>query len=277
MSAAGSADALAALLLAVRDGAPPLDPPPPELAPADLAAAYAVADRVVAALAPRLGPVRGWKVGATNARGQQMLGLDAPFYGRDFASTILRDDDAPAWRTDGRRFTVEAEVGFVLARDLPPRATPYDAHEVRAALARAVPLLEINRPAYARPFEIGGRWLVADNGVTQGLVVGGPGVALADLSLDGLAADAVSPLADETVRMSRNGEPCAEGAASAVLGDPLRAVHWLANALSARGLGLRAGDVVASGGMTPPVPMQPGDAFLAEYPRLGRVRLRVGD
>ncbi len=259
------AERLAARLLEVRGGAPLLDPPPAGLAPPDLASAYAAAHRVVAALEATLGPVRGYKVGATSAGGQKMLGLDEPFYGCEPARAVL--ESGATWHSLGRAYTVEAEVGFVVARDLPPRAAPYGEYEVRDALALAIPLFEINRPAYARPFEVGGLWLVADNGVTHGLVTGGPGAAV---------AAAAARLADETVRMTRNGAPCAEGSASVVLGDPLRAVHWLANALGRHGRGLRAGDVVASGAMTPPVPMTPGDEIVARYATLGEVRTSVG-
>jgi 2-keto-4-pentenoate hydratase len=261
---AARAERLATLLLRVRDGAPLLDPPPADLAPPDLASAYAAAHRIVATLEPTLGPVRGYKVGATSSGGQKMLGLDEPFYGCDPARTLL--GDGATWHSRRSVYTVEAEVGFVVGRDLPPRDAPYEFSEVRDALARAVPLLEINRPAYARPFEVGGLWLVADNGVTQGLVTGGPGVAV---------AAAGGSLALETVRTTRNGATCAEGAASVVLGDPLRAVHWLATALNRHGRGLRAGDVVASGAMTPPVAMMPGDRFVATYATLGEVRLSV--
>jgi 2-keto-4-pentenoate hydratase len=257
---------LARVLLEVRDGAPLLDPPPPALEPPTVAAAYEVAARVVEALSARHGPVRGYKIGATSDRGQQLLGLVEPFHGCAFAQAILADD--ATYASGGRECTIEAEIGFVVARDLPPRAESYSYEEVCAALARAVPLFEVNRPAYARALEIGGRWLIADNGVTQAFAVGGPGRAL-DRSV-------VVALRDESLRMLRNGVPVAEGAARVVLGDPLRAVQWLANALAGRGRGLRAGDVIASGATTPPVPMHAGDAFAAEYSSLGRVRLHVG-
>lgn len=258
-------DRLAAALLAVRDGAPPLESPPPELEPPDVDAAYAVAARVVAALATRFGPVRGYKVGATSERALAVLDLDEPFYGCACESTILAND--ARYATDGRACTIEAEVGFVVARDLPVGVISYTADDVLAALACAVPLFEVNRPAYARPLEIGGRWLVADNGVTQAFVVGGPGRAL--------DAEVARQLRDETLRMSRNGVPVAEGAAQVVMGDPLRSVHWLANALVRHGRGLRAGDVIASGATTPPIAMTAGDAFIADYSTLGRVCVRV--
>lgn len=257
-------DRLVARLLAVRDGGALIDPVPSDLAPVDLAAAYAVADRLALVLAQRLGPVSGYKIGATSAGGQRTLGLSEPFFGRTFAQQRLADGSA--FEARGREYTVEAEVGFVVGRDLPPRARPYTPAEVHSALASAVPLLEINRPSYAKPLEIGGLWLVADNGVTQGVVVGLPGASAA----------AASSVALETVQLTRNGTACAEGSAQVVLGDPLRAVAWLANALRARGLGLRAGEVVASGAMTPPIPVAAGDELVATYGTLGRVRLAIG-
>ena len=250
-------------LLSVRAGAPDLDHVPESLRPRDLAEAYAVADLLVAALAPVLGVVAGYKVGATSTQGQQLLGLTEPFFGRNFARRIQRD--GASWEAAGRPCSAEAEVGFVLGKDLPARGSAYSLSEVRAAIERVVPLLEINRPAFKRPFEVGGLCLVADNGVTQGLVIGGPGSALlADGSLGG-----------ETVRMFHNGAHCAEGTAAVVLDDPINAVCWLANALRVRGGGLHAGVTIASGAMTPPIPLVAGDRIVAEYSTLGRVAINV--
>ena len=250
-------------LLSVRAGAPEFDAVPEPLRPRDLAEAYAVADLLVAALASALGGVAGYKVGATSTQGQQLLGLTEPFFGRNFAQRIRRD--GASWDAAGRPCSAEAEVGFVLGKDLPARRSAYSLSEVRAAVDRVVPLLEINRPAFKRPFDAGGLCLVADNGVTQGLVIGGPGgPLLAEGSLSG-----------ETVRMFHNDAVCAEGAAAAVLGDPINALWWLANALRVRGRGLHAGETIASGAMTPPIPLVAGDRIVAEYSTLGRAAVNV--
>ena len=44
------------------------------------------------------------------------------------------------------------------------------------------------------------------------------------------------------------------------MGDPAVAVAWLANCLGSRGERLRAGWLVLSGGLTAPVPLEPGQA-----------------
>ena len=43
-----------------------------------------------------------------------------------------------------------------MGKDLPARRSAYSLSEVRAAVERVVPLLEINRPAFKWPFEVGG-------------------------------------------------------------------------------------------------------------------------
>ena len=255
--------ALVSRLLAVRDGAPLIEDVPCAQRPRDVAEAYTIADDIVATLEPQWGAVVGYKIGATSTGGQQLLGLAEPFYGRAFAQRVTRG--AARWDAENGPYTLEAEVGFVLAYDLPPRAEPYTLAEVHDAVEAVVPVLEVNRPSYARPFEVGGLCLIADNGVTQGLAVG-EAVAL---------VAALPNLAIERVRMLRNGEQCADGHAAAVLGNPLNALLWLANALRAQGRGLRGGDVVASGAMTPPVAMAGGDVFAARYTTLGRIDLQV--
>ena len=226
-------------LVEVRDGAPLLDEVAMAERPPDLDSAYAIADEIVGTLTSKYGHIAAYKVGATSVAGQKLLGLSEPFYGRIFATRVLKGE-TPSFHGDLRACSVEAEVGFLMGTDLPPRTLAYTDGEVVDAIARVVPLFEINRPSFARPFDVGGLCLIADNGVTQGLVIGGPGIAFGQ----------DRQLAIETVRMFRNGEPCAEGSAMGVLGDPLRAVTWLANALSARGHTLRAGHLIASGAMT---------------------------
>lgn len=56
-------------------------------------------------------------------------------------------------------------------------------------------------------------------------------------------------------------------------GDPAVAVAWLANCLGSRGERLRAGWLVLSGGLTAPVPLEPGQAVTAELDGLGSVEV----
>ena len=62
-----------------------------------------------------------------------------------------------------------------------------------------------------------------------------------------------------------------------MLGHPLSALTWLANELSRRGEGMRAGDLVAAGTCTGLHFADPGSTVLADFgPALGRVTIRFG-
>ena len=223
---------LADRLLAVRrDGAAPLGPLEPGEKPGDLAAAYAVADTLADRLAESLAPVAGWKIGATSERGQRMLGIPEPFFGRVFRDTIR---PAPAtWATGGRPVTLDAEILFEMAATPPPGASP----DMLRACVRAIRLgVEVNQPGYADPFAAGGLAIIADNGANAGLIVG-PAIPQ-ETDLPSVAA---------TIRV--DGVTAMEGTGAAVLGDPWTALAWLADALPRHGLALRPSDFVASGNL----------------------------
>ena len=59
-----------------------------------------------------------------------------------------------------------------------------------------------------------------------------------------------------------------------VLGDPRIAPAWLANELSQFDLTLKAGEVVTTGTCHPPLPIQSGDVFEADFGVIGKVSVR---
>jgi 2-keto-4-pentenoate hydratase len=52
------------------------------------------------------------------------------------------------------------------------------------------------------------------------------------------------------------------------------ALAWLANELRGLGITLRAGQVVTTGTCHPPLPIQAGDHFAADFGALGKVSVR---
>ena len=55
------------------------------------------------------------------------------------------------------------------------------------------------------------------------------------------------------------------------LGNPTNVVLWLANQQSARGRGLKAGEIVSTGTCTGLDPVRPGDRVQADFGGLGTV------
>ena len=250
-------DALVRALLAARAQGRALAPPS-AAHPLDAAQAYAVQDRLRAALVAGGERVVGWKAGFTNKASQAAFGYDAPVCGFLLASGILPNRSA----VETARFVglaVEAEVCFVMARELAgPGVT---AAAARGAVAGALPALELIDVRYAgKP---GGTDLIADGVASHAVVLGAPltDVAPLDLALEGLVWEL-------------NGAVAATNTAAEVLGDPLNALAWVANHLGARGLGLVAGDLVMSGSVSVLLRPGAGDTVRAQFTRLGAVAAR---
>ncbi|HZU48813.1 MAG TPA: fumarylacetoacetate hydrolase family protein, partial [Mycobacterium sp.] len=103
---------------------------------------------------------------------------------------------------------------------------------------------------------------IADNASSAGFVLGEARVSPADVDITGIEAV-----------LTRNGEVVAKGRSDAVLGNPVTAVAWLARKVESFGVRLKAGDIVLPGSCTRAIDARPGDNFVAEFDRLGSVRL----
>lgn len=215
----------------------------------DLDAAYAVQQGLIQGRIARGGTVVGRKIGATSEAVQQQLGVDQPDFGYLFADMDVSASAVPSGHPISMRTLlqprVEAEVAFVLARDIDePEIT---LGGVRDAVQVAMPALEIVDSRIA-DWNIGFTDTVADNASSGLYVVGREGRTLEELEPR-----------DVTMSLTINGKELSSGTGAACLGDPLEALRWLAVQAMRFGDPLRAGQVILSGALGPFVPFAPGD------------------
>ena len=225
-----------------------------ELRPMDAETAYRIADGV----AQRVNlPLGGWKIGATNPKVMEMLGVAEPFIGRIFAPEILQ---SPArFALNGSTGTlVEAEYIVRLARDLPARGKPYQRAEVEDAVAEMHIGMEIAQPHFRSGMATDGFSVMADNGSNAGEVIG-PTVA------NWRNAD----IAGQPVAIRVNGTVITEGHGGNVMGHPLNALTWLANQRVSCGDYLRAGQIVSTGSCAMVAWLKPGDRAEADFGAFG--------
>ena len=78
------------------------------------------------------------------------------------------------------------------------------------------------------------------------------------------------------VRMIKNGQQVLKGTGADVLGDPRDALTWLVNDCLRRNLSLKAGEIVTTGVVGAPVPIEQGDEVIADFGVLGRVMVEFG-
>lgn len=211
---------LAAALIAAHDGGPKVDVLPEALVPADLDAVYATQDEIIR----QIGPVGGWKVAAG-------LG-DPPLCSPIPANRCFVDGD----RVEGARhriFLAEVEFAVRLGTDIYAGA---NAQEVEKAIASLHPAIElignpfVDRDAQPRNVQLGDLQ-------SNGAVIVGP-------DLDRRITSALATL---LVTLNLDGKAVHSVEAGASWDVILKDIAWLAGHAEARGMPLKAGQVIITG------------------------------
>jgi 2-oxo-3-hexenedioate decarboxylase/2-keto-4-pentenoate hydratase len=209
---------------------------PGDCRPADEAEGYQVQDRLHERLsAGGLGPVAGYKIGCTTKVMQDYLGIDRPCAGRLFARRLFQNS-GHFRLTDFIKVAVETEVAVRLGRDLPRAHRPHGRETVAGAVAGAMASIEIVDDRYDGYAGLGVPTLIADDFFNAAIVVGPPVSAWQELDL-----------AAERGRLLVDGREIGAGRGADILGHPLEALAWLADALNDRDLALKSGDIVTLG------------------------------
>ena len=218
---------------------------------------YVVQQQVLAATRAGQRQV-GRKIGLTSRAVQTQMGVDTPDFGVLYAEMAVGDAE-PIPNTMLMQPRIEAEVAFVLGRDLPDR--PVIASDVLRATDFVVAAIEIV-DSRIRDWSISIVDTVADNASSGMFVLGGSPRRL----------DAIDDLRTSAMSLTCDGEEMSSGTGAACLGHPVNAVVWLANAVAERGVPLRAGEVILSGALGPLVPVERGSTYVASIEGLGSVR-----
>ncbi len=231
----------------------------PSHRPRDRREAYAIQ---VALENHAAGNLFGWKIAATSEAGQKHINVDGPMAGRILSQTVLPDGGTASMAGNEMR-VAEPEFAFRMATDLPPRSSPYSVQQILDAVATLHPAIEIPDSRFADFVSAGAAQIIADNACAHLFVLGAPSTANWR-SLD---------LVEEKPVITLRGRQFI-GHGKNVLGDPRIALTWLANELSQLGVTLRTGQIVTTGTCHPPLPIQSGDLFEADFGAIGRVSVR---
>ena len=251
-------EAADALLGAARDHVtiPPVSVTYPD---AEVEDAYRISQLVAEAKLQSGAILKGHKIGLTSRPMQEAAGINEPDYG------VLLDDlfvaEGSVIPTD-RLFAplAEAELAFVLHSPLVGPSV--NAADVVRATDFVLPCIEI----VDRRFNERGVLIdtIADNASSGLVVLGGNPVGLGEIDVRSIG-----------VTLTKNAVIEDTGVASAVMGNPINAVAWLANKLHSFGVPLEAGHVILSGSFIKAIRFGPGDVIAAEFTSLGTVQFAV--
>ena len=222
--------------------------------------AYHISQRMVARRIEADGErVVGKKIGVTSHAVQEMLGVFQPDFG--FLTDAMEYPDRAEITIAGQLIQprAEAEIAFRLARDL--RGPGIDETDVLAATEYICPCFEIV-DSRIRDWDIRIQDTIADNASCGVYVLGAAQLPPQSLNLPALQ-----------VRVYKNDTFLSEGLGSAVQGDPLTAVAWLANTLGHYDIPLLAGEIILSGSLVPLEPVVAGDQLRLELEGVGEAHV----
>ncbi len=178
----------------------------------------------------------GWKVGFGAPGAMERLGIDAPLIGFLTDGALLRSDVTLSF-AGWTKPAAEPEIAVYMGKDVMEAS---DRETTRAAIASvgpAIELADVNFP----PGDV--EAILARNIYNRHVVLGRPDASRAGGVLDGLVG-----------HLYRNGrEAAATTDPQALTGDLVDIVRHVANLLAALGERLRAGEVIITGSIVPPL------------------------
>ncbi|MFQ5959059.1 MAG: 2-keto-4-pentenoate hydratase [Alphaproteobacteria bacterium] len=253
----------AELLAAARLACTPIEPLPADCRPRDEAEGYAVQEALHGRLAAAgRGAVVGYKIGCTTPVMQALLDIDFPCAGGVFSTTV-HHGAAVLRHADFVSPGVETEIAVRLGADLAADAAPFTPDTAAEAVDACMVAIELVDLRYADYRAMGVPTLIADDFFGAGCVLGEPVSDWRDLDL--AAATGVTTI---------DGIEAGRGKGADVMGDPLAALAWLANAMGVRGRGLRRGAFVLTGSIVAVQKPTPGQQAVVTVDGLGSVRAR---
>ncbi len=239
------------MLMDARRTLVPMGELPEKVRPVSEQEAYFVQEK----LALVYGDIGGWKVGAATPESEPRCG-PMPLAWMGSSGAVI-----PQSRC--RLRGMEAEIAFLLGRDLPRRETPYMRDEVVDAIASCHPAIELLESSFADPMTADPLAKLGDLQTHGGFV---HGEAYADWKSVDFSRETVVLDAEGVLRVERTGSNTA--------GDLMRLLPWLANEGAARTGGLKAGQWVTTGSWTGVSWGLANSAAQVRFAHVGEVHLR---
>lgn len=232
------------LLLSHRNSSTTIDHLPQDLAPPDMATAYAIQDETLAAV----GPIGAWKVTPFPQIGEPACS--------PLPSSYVQQDGARLAHAELKGLGIEVEVAVTLARDLPATATLDD---VKSAIGSVHLALELIASRYTDRQSMSREAAFADLQSSGGIILGSP-----------IAFEDMPEFGDQAMSLHLDGARAAETMTGPTTQNLLSAIAWLARHAVTRGTPLTSGTVIITGARLGPVPFS-GRTAKAEASGLGSI------
>jgi 2-keto-4-pentenoate hydratase len=205
----------------------------------------------------------GHKIGLTSLAMQQQLGVDQPDFGFITDRMMIANGGSLAV-TSLIAPRVEAEFAFRIGKTLTPSPSRDELCEAIEGVAIALEIID----SRIADWKITLTDTVADNASSARMVHGRFRAATGDL---------LDSLPESVIELDQDGDVRVSGPGSAVMGDPIDSLLWLAHEIGRFGDTFEVGDVVIAGAVAASIPLVGGASFSATSPGFDTVRLHTTD
>lgn len=206
----------------------------------------------------------GWKVAVPLPAQYQAIGLTGPAMGGLLKSRLVKS---------GARFPagsilkpgIECEVAVRMAIDAPASAGPYTQANILPLVGAVMSAIEVVDNRYADLAGMMGPARIADDFLQHACVLGKEITDYRSIDFTMI-----------TGRSIHNGKEIASGPGTAVMGNPLAALAWLANKLISLGTNLKSGDIVMTGSVHAPQFLPSAGEVEVGFDEMGMVKASFG-
>jgi 2-keto-4-pentenoate hydratase len=243
-------DPLSEIARALRDAErtrTPIAPPSVSCPGLTLDAAYAIQTINIDQRIHNGERIVGHKIGLTSPAMQRQLGVDQPDFGV-VTDRLVIPSGGELSSAELISPRLEAEFAFVIGADLPVNPSEEQLREAISSVALSIEVID----SRVADWKVSLVDTVADNASCARIVVGPPQPADAGLLVEIVKTALVLRAGEEEVSV---------GLGEAVLGDPVRALSWLAAAIGRYGQAFRADDVILAGAVAAAVPLTLATTF----------------
>lgn len=219
-----------------------------------IADAYQIQQQTIARRVQAGEKVVGKKIGITSQAVMDMLKVNQPDFGYLLSNMVYAQGEAIPVSTLLQP-KAEGEIAFILKKDITgPGVTVADVMAATDAVTTCFEIVD----SRVQDWRIKIQDTVADNASCGVFVLG-----------DRLVSPKSLDLRNCGMVFEKNGSVIGTGAGAAALGHPANAVAWLANALGALGVSLKAGEIILSGSLAAMEPVVAGDNLQVSIGGLG--------
>ena len=205
----------------------------------------------------------GKKVGCTNLKAQEQIGINEPFYGNLF-SKYSSLDNCNIFSKNFSEPYMEPEIAFKIKKDIDISKSPFTFDKIENYIESIVCSVEIVDFRFTMNLkEIGIENLISSNAASEYWIRNEKEFHVDEIDLN-----------DHPIKVFINEKNVENGNTSNVLGNPKNSLLWLINKLTNEGETLLKNNFVSTGTCTKAIPLKKKSIIRVDFGKIGNIKFQ---